>query len=94
MPATQRQIARLLGYPADASLTDGDLNQGVLASPERVALGLVAEAFASDDVTSGSDARAFVEERVAEWEGVLENEVRQRVASIASVEIQRRAPDG
>lgn len=92
MEARGRQIARLLGYPVSARLTNGDLNAGVLANPERVAEGLVDEAFASDDVSSGEEARAFVEERIAEWEGVLEGAVRNRLASLASVEIQRRAP--
>lgn len=92
MTPLQRQIARLLGYPAEASLTDADLNAGVLARPERVALALVDEALSSDDVMSGADARAFVEERVAEWAGLIDDPVRHRVASLASVEIQRRAP--
>ena len=92
MEPIQRQIARLLGYPASATLTDADLNAGVTAQPERAAAGLIDEAFASDDVGSAADARAFVEERVADWQGVIDDDVRHRVASIASVEIQRRAP--
>jgi len=92
MEPTQRQIARLLGYPTTAALTDGDLNAGLTAQPERAATGLVNEAFASDDVGSAAEARAFVEERVAEWQDVIDDDVRHRVASIASVEIQRRAP--
>ena len=92
MEPIQRQIARLLGYPASATLTDADLNAGVTARPERAAAGLIDEAFASDDVGSAADTRAFVEERVADWQGVIDDDVRHRVASIASVEIQRRAP--
>jgi hypothetical protein len=92
MDPIQRPIARLLGYPLSASLTDGDLNAGLTAQPERAASGLVDEAFASDDVGSAAEARAFVEERIAEWQDVIDDDVRHRVASIASVEIQRRAP--
>jgi hypothetical protein len=92
MDPTQRQIARLLGYPATATLTNSDLQSGVLANPDRVSHGLVEEAFASDDVSSAADARAFVEERIAEWETVLDGALRNRLASLASVEIQRRAP--
>ena len=92
MDSKQRQIARLLGYPSTASLTNSDLQSGVLANPDRVSHGLVDEAFASDDVSSGADARAFVEERIAEWAGVLDGALRNRLASLASVVIQRRAP--
>ena len=92
MDPIQRQIARLLGYPLSAALTDGDLNAGLTAQPERAATGLVDEAFASDDVGSAAEARAFVEERIAEWRDIIDADVRHRVASIASVEIQRRAP--
>ena len=58
MEPTQRQIARLLGYPTTAALTDGDLNAGLTAQPERAATGLVDEAFASDDVGSAAEARS------------------------------------
>ena len=92
MDPIQRQIARLLSYPVTAILTDADLNAGVTAQPERAAAGLIGEAFASDDVGSAADARAFVEERIAEWQEIIDDDVRHRVASIASVEIQQRAP--
>ncbi len=94
MDVKQRQIARLLGYPATASLTRADLQAGVLANPERISHGLVDEAFASDDVSSGADARAFVEDCIADWDPMLDAATRNRVASLASVEIQRRAPSG
>ncbi len=92
MDQIQRQIARLLGYPLSATLTDGDLNAGLMAQPERAAAGLVDEAFASDDVGCANAARSFVEERVAEWQEIISDDVRHRIASIASIEIQRRAP--
>ena len=64
----------------------------MLARPERVVHGLVDEALASDDVLSAHDARLFVEERIAEWTGLLDAALRHRLAGMASAEIQRRAP--
>ena len=87
-----RHLSRLLGYPPQADLTPADLAGGVLARPERVVHGLVDEALASDDVLSAHDARLFVEERIAEWADLLDAGLRQRLAGMASAEIQRRAP--
>ena len=91
--AASQHLARLLGYPAGGGPTGSELERAVAEAVEQVAAGLAAEALASDDVQSGAEARAFVEERLGEWAEVLSRTVRHRIAGAASVEIQRRAPD-
>ena len=46
------------------------------ADPAAVAEGLVAEALASDDVTSAAGALAFVEERLSELAALLPSDLR------------------
>lgn len=96
--AARRHLERLLGpAPAESpaeGLSQDALTDRVLADPERIASGLVDEALASDDVMSAGEARAFVDERLAEWGDLLEKMLLQRLASLASAEVERRAPGG
>ena len=91
--ATQRRLARLLGYGPHEILTDGDLRLAADRERTRLAAELVREALASDDVTSAQGARLFVEERLAEWSDLLPGDTRQAIAQAANEEIQRRAPE-
>lgn len=90
--AARRHLERLLGDAAADRVGDEGLTERVLADPERIANGLVDEALASDDVMSAGDARAFVDERLAEWGDLLEKMLLQRLASLASAEVERRVP--
>ena len=90
--AALRHLARLLGLPATAPPIPDTL-AAAAADPQRVAAALADEALASDDVTSAAAARAFVEERLAEWSDLLDAELRQTIAAAAFALIERRAPD-
>ena len=86
-------MARLLGLPATPPPTPDTLADAASADPQRVAAALADEALASDDVTSAAAARAFVEERLAEWSDLLDAELRRTIAAAAFALIERRAPD-
>ena len=95
MPATpdRRHLLRLLGRSADADLPAAPLRAAVCEQAEHIAAGLVDEALSNDDVTSAAAARAFVAERLAEFDDLIDPDVRGRIGALATAEIGRRAPD-
>ena len=90
--AARPHLLRLLGLPPTASLPDAELDAAAAAQAERVATGLVDEAFANDDVTDGAGARVFVAERLAECAGLLGLPTRTRIGALADAVIADRAP--
>ena len=64
----------------------------VRADPNAVADGLVAEALASDDVTSAAAALAFIEERLSELAALLPEDLRAAIGRQAEAEVRRRVP--
>ena len=88
----QRHLLRLLELAADEPPAADDLECRAAAQPERLAAGLVDEAFANDDVTDGDGARVFIDERLAEFAGLVSLATRTRVAGIAAAMIDERAP--
>lgn len=85
-------ILRLLGLSPTAALPDPELAAAAAAQAERVAMGLVDEAFANDDVSDGAAARIFVAERLAECAGLLSLTTRTRINALADRMIADRAP--
>lgn len=95
MPAggpARRHLLRLLTRAPDDAIGDRALAELAGAEAEAVAAGLVAEAFASDDVTDGASAQAFVEERLSEWAALVSAEARGAMAARAGALIAERAP--
>lgn len=91
--AAARRLSRLLGDPPGAPLPEAaDLIARVRADPAAVAEGLVAEALASDDVTSAAGALAFVEERLSELAALLPSDLRSAVGREAESAVRRRVP--
>ena len=90
--AARPHLLRLLGLPPTAALPDTELDAAAAAQAERVATGLVDEAFANDDVTDGAGARIFVAERLAECAGLLGLPTRTRIGALADRTIADRAP--
>ena len=91
--AAARRLSRLLGDPPGAPLPEAArLIARVRADPAAVAEGLVAEALASDDVTSAAGALAFVEERLSELVALLPSDLRSVVGREAESEVRRRVP--
>ena len=91
-----RRLSRLLGDPpgtGGSGLAAPALVARVRANPNAVMRGLVAEALASDDVTSVEAALAFITERLAELAPLLPDELRTAIALQAGVEVRRQAPD-
>ncbi len=88
----QRHLLRLLELAAGEPPADDDLESRAAAQPQRLAAGLVDEAFANDDVTDGAGARLFIDDRLAEFAGLVSLATRTRVASIAAALIDERAP--
>ena len=91
--AAQRRLARLLGHGPHEIPSDDNLRLIAAREPARLAVELVREALASDDVTSAEGARLFVEERLAEWSDLLTDDTRRAIGDAATEEIQRRAPE-
>ena len=91
--AEARRLSRLLGDPAGAPAPDAaGLVARVRADLATVADGLVAEALASDDVTSAAAAVAFIEERLAELAALLPPDIRTEMGRRAEAEVRRRVP--
>lgn len=93
-----RRLSRLLGDPPAAAAsepapTTAALVARVRANPNTVVHGLVAEALASDDVTSVAGALAFISERLSELAPLLPDELRTAIALQAALEVRRRVPD-
>ena len=88
-----RRLSRLLGDPPGAVATAPALLARVREDPKLVIRGLVAEALASDDVTSVEGALAFINERLSELAALLPDELRTAIALQAGVEVRRRAPE-
>lgn len=91
--AVRLHILRLLGLPPAAALPDAELDAAAAAQAERVATGLVDEAFANDDVVDSASARVFVAERLAECAGRLSLTTRTRIDALATQVIAERAPE-
>jgi len=87
-----RHLSRLLGDPPGALAATPDLIGRLRANPNRVVEGLVAEALASDDVTSLEAALAFINERLSEMAALLPDELRLAIALKAGVQLRRRVP--
>jgi hypothetical protein len=92
-----RRLSRLLGDPpggqtGDREATVAELLQRVRTDPNAVVRGLVAEALASDDVTSVEGALAFISERLVELAVLLPDDLRAAIALQAEVEVRRRVP--
>lgn len=90
--AARPHLLRLLGLPPTAALPDTEVDAAAAAQAERLATGLVDEAFANDDVTDGASARLFVAERLAESAGLLSLVTRTRIGALADAVIAERAP--
>ena len=91
--AAARRLSRLLGDPPGAPLPEAAaLIARVRADPAAVAEGLVAEALASDDVTSAAGALAFVEERLSELAALLPADLGAVVGREAEAAVRRRVP--
>ena len=93
MTQARAHLTRLTGYSPGEDPTDTDLAAAVAANAENIVEGLVAEALVSDDVLSASDAQAFIDERLAEWAGLLSRSLRTSIATDAAALIKQRAPD-
>ena len=93
-PEARRHLARLAGLPPVAAEPDAaTIARAAAADPGRVATGLADEALSNDDVTSAAAARAFVQERVAEWADLLAADLRTRIAEEAATLIGQQAPE-
>ena len=91
--AEGRRLSRLLGDPPGApGLEAAGLVARVRANPAAVADGLVAEALASDDVTSAVAALAFIEERLSELAALLPPDLRAAIGRQAEAGVRRRVP--
>ena len=91
--AEARRLSRLLGDPPGAPVLEAaGLVARVRANPATVADGLVAEALASDDVTSAAAALAFIEERLSELAALLPSDLRTEIGRQAEAEVRRRVP--
>ena len=91
--AEARRLSRLLGDPPGAPVVEAaGLVARVRANPATVADGLVAEALASDDVTSAAAALAFIEERLSELATLLPSDLRTEIGRQAEAEVRRRVP--
>ena len=86
----RRHLLRLLERGPDAAFEDG--TELAAADVELVTGGLVAEAFASDDVTDGASALGFVHERLTELDDLLSAATREAVAALAGALVQEQAP--
>jgi hypothetical protein len=71
-PEALAQLARLLGNHALRTSSNDEVRKAVSSGIERLAEGLVAEAAASDDVTDGASATAFVESRMSFFKELLD----------------------
>ena len=87
-----RHLSRLLGDPPGALPATTELVRRLRANPNVVVQGLVAEALASDDVTSLEAALRFINERLSEMAALLPDELRLAIALQAGVELRRRVP--
>ncbi len=88
----RRHLLRLLERVADDTIDDAALVQLATTRVGSLAAGLVAEAFASDDVTAPAPAQAFVDERLGEFGALINAETRTAIAQRACALIAERAP--
>lgn len=89
----RRHLLRLLERVADDAIDDAALAQLANTRIGSLAAGLVAEAFASDDVTAPAPAQAFVDERLGEFGTLISAETRAAIARHACALIAERAPE-
>lgn len=71
-PEALAQLARLLGNDALRTSSADEVRAAVSGDVERLADGLVAEAAASDDVSDGESALAFLQMRIDFFKDLLE----------------------
>ncbi len=88
----RRHLLRLLERVADDAIDDAALAQLATTRVGSLAAGLVAEAFASDDVTASVPAQDFVNERLGEFGALITAETRAAIARRARALIVERAP--
>lgn len=88
----RRHLLRLLERVADDAIDDAALAQLATTRVGSLAAGLVAEAFASDDVTASAPAQDFVNERLCEFGALITAETRAAIARRARALIAERAP--
>ena len=65
MPADEIRLTQLRRMLAEAFADLGEASAAIARDPSRLAQALVAEAAASDDVSSVESARAYIEARLA-----------------------------
>ena len=90
---SQRQLARMLGYELSDNPDEPELREAAIQKANHLALELVIEALANDDVTSAIAAGEFIAERLSEWNQLLPTKTQQIIATAAQNEIMLRVPD-
>ena len=79
MPADEIRLTQLRRMLAEAFADLGEASAAIARDPSRLAQALVAEAAASDDVSSVESARAYIEARLADLGETVPAEAADRV---------------
>ena len=76
MPADEIRLTQLRRMLAEPFIDLGEASAAIARDPSRLAQALVAEAAASDDVSSVESARAYIEARLADLGDTVPTEAR------------------